>query len=451
LKSILYVGCPAPERAESDRRLASAGVAIVWADTAACILAERQRGHPPILLDLSNGAAVLQDARELRQRCAETLLFAVVDTRRPDLTTEAVLAGVADVFARPLSGRRVANAIDREVAPEPPHTPSGSRSGDDLFHHSAAMRDVIRAIDRAAGVRSGVIIRGEAGTGRQLVARAIHVAGAGRSDDFIAVDCAAYDSDRLHDDLFGAGAARQNGVGPGVEHVTRESRLHAALGGTLYLQNVAEAPASVQARLARVLRDREVILMDSGAAIGVDIRPMAGVGPDFDTAVQEGRVRDDLFRRLSTTRVEVPPLRHRREDIPALANFFLREICASLRLPPKTLSRPAFSLIAALPWRGNAAELRALLHNVVRGHAGGRGISLDDLLGNVRLDGGSLMVAHGGTLKEARERFEREYIAATLEQHHGRITAAAKTLGIQRTNLYRKMRTLRVNVERPGS
>jgi two-component system nitrogen regulation response regulator GlnG len=217
------------------------------------------------------------------------------------------------------------------------------------------MREVITAIGRAAGVRSGVTIRGEAGTGRQLVARAIHVAQAGRCEDFIAVDCAAFDGDRLDDELFGVGALRQSGERRGLEHVTRRGRLHAALGGTLYLQNVAEAPTSAQARLARVLRDREAILVDSGASIGVDVRPMAGVGPDFDTAVHEGRVRDDLFRRLSTTRVEMPPLRDRREDIPALANFFLREICASLRLPPKTLSRPAFSLISALPWRGRAA------------------------------------------------------------------------------------------------
>ena len=345
---------------------------------------------------------MLQDARELRQRCAETLLFAVVDTRRPDLTTEAVLAGVADVFARPLSGRRVANAIDRELGHDAPQAPSGTRAGDDLFHHSAAMRDVMTAIGRAAGVRSGVTIRGEEGTGRQLVARAIHVAQGGRSEDFITVDCAAYDGDRLDVELFGVGAARQNGEGRGLEHVTRRSRLHAALGGTLYLQNVAEAPTSVQARLARVLRDREAVLVDSGAPIGVDVRPMAGVGPGFDKAVREGRVRDDLVRRLSTTRVDIPPLRDRREDIPALANFFLREICASLRVPPKTLSRPAFSLISALPWRGNAAELRALLHSVVSGHAGGRGISLDDLLGNVRLDGGSVVVSSGGTLKQAR-------------------------------------------------
>src|SRR6185295_19690020 len=98
---------------------------------------------------------------------------------------------------------------------------------------------------------------------------------------------------------------------------------------------------------------------------------MAGVDPDFDGAVQEGRVREDLFRRLSVIRIEMPPLRSRREDIPALANCFLREICASMRVPPKTLSRPALSLISALPWRGNAVELRTLLETVVNASQGG--------------------------------------------------------------------------------
>src|SRR6185295_11304698 len=173
---------------------------------------------------------------------------------------------------------------------------------------------------------------------------------------------------------------------------------------------------------------------------------MAGVDPDFDGAVQEGRVREDLFRRLSVIRIDVPPLRNRREDIPALANCFLREICASLRVPPKTLSRPALSLISALPWRGNALELRGLLETVVTRLPGNRGIALEDLLAHVRLDGGSAMCGDvGGTLRQARARFEREYIAAVLEQHRGRISDAAKTLGIQRTNLYRKLRSLRVD------
>jgi two-component system nitrogen regulation response regulator NtrX len=141
----------------------------------------------------------------------------------------------------------------------------------------------------------------------------------------------------------------------------------------------------------------------------------------------------------------MPPLRNRREDIPALANCFLREICRARRVPPKTLSRPALSLIAALPWRGNAVELRTMLDAIVSGLAGGKGIGLDDVLAHVRLDGGSVTFAERGTLRQARARFEREYIGHVLEQHHGRISEAAKVLGIQRTNLYRKLRSLRVD------
>jgi len=241
------------------------------------------------------------------------------------------------------------------------------------------------------------------------------------------------------------GKVNGNGDGSrGLERISTDSRMFDARGGTLYLQNVAEAPTRVQARLARVLRDREAVLTESGETVNFDVRPMAGVDPGIDGAVQEGRVRDDLFRRLSVIRIDMPPLRHRREDIPALANYFLREICASLRVPPKTLSRSALSLLSAMPWRGNGVELRTLLEQVITGLQGGRGIGLEDVLLHIRLDGGSVVFSNGGTLKQARSRFEREYIAATLEQHHGRISEAAKALGIQRTNLYRKMRSLRV-------
>ena len=140
-----------------------------------------------------------------------------------------------------------------------------------------------------------------------------------------------------------------------------------------------------------------------GEAIRCDVRPMAGVEPGFDTAVQDGRVREDLLRRLSVIGIDVPPLRNRREDIPALANYFVRQVCASLGAPPKTLSRPALSLISALPWRGNAVELRGLIESVAVGLPGGRGISLDDVLAHVKLDGGPAVLSQGGSLKEARE------------------------------------------------
>jgi two-component system nitrogen regulation response regulator NtrX len=171
---------------------------------------------------------------------------------------------------------------------------------------------------------------------------------------------------------------------------------------------------------------------------------MAGAAPGFEIAVEDGRVREDLVRRLSVIRIEMPPLRNRREDIPALANYFLREKCASLRVPPKTLSRSALSLLSALPWRGNADEMRRLIDSIVTGIQGGRGIALDDVLAHVRLDGGAALFATGVTLKQARSRFEREYIGTVLEQHRGRIGDAARALGIQRTNLYRKMRSLKV-------
>ena len=235
----------------------------------------------------------------------------------------------------------------------------------------------------------------------------------------------------------------------GLERISQTSRIYEALDGTLYLQHLTEATERAQTRLSRVLRDREAVLVETGETIGVDIRPMAGVEPGFESAVQEGRVREELGRRLSAICIDMPPLRNRREDIPALANYLLRDICASIRVPPKTLSRPALALISALPWRGNVRELRALLETVVTGLASGRGIGLEDVLAHVRLGGGSVVLESGGTLRQARARFERDYIASMLVTHRGRISDTAKALGIQRTNLYRKMRALRVDHGRP--
>jgi len=450
VKSVLYVGCPALERADAEMLLASANLSVVWADHAAGALAELQKHDIPVLLDLSRGAAALQIARDLRAQRPGVLLFAVVDNRRPDLTTEAVLTGVADVFARPPAPRRLASAIESELQTDArAHPRHADSNADALYSHSPSMREVVALMSRASVMRAGVMVRGEDGTGRQVVARAIHAA---HSDGaaFVCVDCSSFDGDALEMELFGA-TARQRTVraqadaAHGFEHISVQSRLNDAIGGTLYLQHIAEASTRVQARLSRLLRDREAVLAETGATIGFDVRPMAGVDASIDTAVQEGRVREELFRRLSVIRIDMPPLRNRREDIPALANSFLREICRVRRVPPKTLSRPALSLIAALPWRGNAVELRMMLDAIVAGLSGGKGIGLDDVLAHVRLDGGSVTFAERGTLRQARARFEREYIGHVLEQHHGRISEAAKVLGIQRTNLYRKLRSLRVD------
>jgi two-component system nitrogen regulation response regulator NtrX len=455
LKSILYLGCPASDRAETEKTLAAADLAVVWADGAASALSELQRRDMPVLFDLARGAAALETARELCTHRASTPMFAVVDSDHHELTTEAIVAGMADVFVRPLGGRRVANAIERENRYRSPQVRRGPPVGaDDLYSHSAAMREVMTLIARAATMGAGVLIRGEESTGRKVAARAIHAArGCGK---FVSIDCAAFEGDGLDAELFGTVARSQNDdKSPrGFERVSRNSRLHEALGGTIYVEHVADAPGRVQARLARLLRDREAVLLETGATVGFEVRPMAGVDPAFDAAVLEGRVRDDLYRRLSVIQIDMPSLKSRREDIPSLANYFLRAISASLRVPPRRLSRPSLSLMASLPWRGNAGELRALLESIVTSPAGGHDaatagdVGVEDVLAHVRLDGGEVVFSSGGTLRQARDRFERQYVAAVLKQHHGRISKAATALGIQRTNLYRKLRTLGVNRKR---
>jgi DNA-binding NtrC family response regulator len=345
---------------------------------------------------------------------------------------------MADVFSYPPCGRGVAAAIDREEAYESRKTGGApgipSRT---LYSHSTTMREVVGHIARAATNRVGVIIRGEEATGRQVVARAIYdaqVSSAGRSGSFVCVDCAAHHGDQLDVELFGAVVRTPHGDHGSreLERLSRHSRIHDALGGALYLKHVTEASARVQARLARVLRDGEAVLVETGETIGVDVRPMAGVEPAFNDALADGRVREELGRRLSANCIDVPPLRNRREDIPALANCLLREICASAGTPAVTLSRPALAFLSAL--QTAAASL-----------GGGRGIRLEDILAHVRLGGGGAVVLEtGGTLRQARARFERDYIISALEQHRGRISDTAKALGIQRTNLYKKMRALRV-------
>jgi DNA-binding NtrC family response regulator len=447
VKPILYIGCPQAERLATERVLAGAGMSIVWAESGGHALSELERCEMPVLIDLSRGAAALQLARDLRSQRPDVLLFAVVDERRPDLTAEAVLTGVADVFARPPAARRLANALEREKNYESRQPARALElAGDALYAHSPSMRDVVALISRAATMKAGVTIRGEDGTGRQVVARAIHAVQR-EGAAFVSVDCAAHESEDIEGVLFGNAARSHAPTASGPERIGKHGRLHDALGGTLYLKNIADVSTRVQGRLARLLRDGEALL-ETGATLRFDIRMMAGVDPEIDTAVQEGRVRADLFKRLSVIRIDMPPLRSRREDIPALANYFLREICGTRRVPPKTLSRPALSLISALPWRGNAVELHAMLESIVTGLSGGKGIGLEDVLAHVRLDGSAVVFGSGGTLRQARVRFEREYIAHVLEQHRGRISDAAKSLGIQRTNLYRKMRSLHVKIDK---
>ncbi len=449
--TVLYLGCPQAARPDVEKQLAALRISVVWVDSSQAALAELQRRDLPVLADFSRGGAILEPLRELRAKHPAMLLVALVDPARPDVASEAVLAGAADLLTPPLDVRRLVRTLERERAYASFEVLPPAVDLDELYCLSPAMRELRSHIAAAALSRAGVLICGDRGTGRETVARSLHAAGRSlRPGGFVTVDCSAYDGERLGIDLFGVGGrAEENLPARGLERVSRTAKLYEALGGTLYLRNLPDATTRVQRRLARLLRDREAVLAETGEVINLDVRCMVGGDAHLETALREGSVLDELYRRISAARLDLPALRHRREDIPALANYFLRQACAAQKVPHKVFSRSALVLLSALPWTGNATELRALMHTIVAGLTT-RGIGVEDVLAHVRLDGGAVMIARGGTLRQARAQFEQQYIASILQQHRGRITQAAKALGIQRTNLYRKLRTLRLSSSQGG-
>jgi two-component system nitrogen regulation response regulator NtrX len=452
---VLCIGNSLSDRSAIAEAAAGLGLTLSWVSGLAQTLAELREGNVAVcLLDCTRGGEALRVARGVRADHPRALLIGVVDPVRPETTLEAFRSGVFDVLPAPIvsSDLRavISNAQDLLVLAEPQEPDRVEVSPYGVFGSSLAMRKIVELLPRVAPSRCPVLLYGERGTGREMLARAIH--GHARRGDapFVMVDCASATPQELEHELFGFVAQRRaDGLEErrAAERITRQSKLYEASGGTLFLMNVAEIPMRVQGKLHRVLRDREAVLVPDRERIELDVRPIASVEPGFESVLEEGRLRRDLYERLSLVRVELPPLRQRREDVPFLATHFLKEVCRTNGTPIKTLTRSALTLLSALPWRGNAPELRSLLERLALLTPHGS-IRLEDVLAQVRLDGSEITAIGGTSLRDARLRFERDYIAAVVRQHHGRMGEAASSLGIQRTNLYRKLRQL--NVLRQG-
>jgi DNA-binding NtrC family response regulator len=256
------------------------------------------------------------------------------------------------------------------------------------------------------------------------------------------VDCGATDPARLDRLLFGRSSTY---APPDLEAVSSDSRLAAARGGTMFLQEVTELPAGIQARLVRIVRDGEMRI--EGEAVAADLRLVASATVSIDADVREHRFRPDLYRRLSASRIDLPPLRERPEDVPALAARLLEDFVMATGGPPRTFSEAALALLGALNWPGNLAELRAVVEQALA-EASDACIHIEQVLPALKLDRVLKPFVPAGNLREARLRFEREYIAAVLQHHGWRMAEAAQTLGIQRPNLYRKARQLGIPVAR---
>ena len=373
-----------------------------------------------VVLDLARGEALKFLRAPMVQR-AGVPVICVADRRKPDASSEALRLGIADLVARPVRDDDLAAAIANarefaQVAAVAPPEPAGDveTSAGDVFGSSPAIRDVLALVRRVAPSRCNVLVVGERGTGREVIARTVHGQSPRRDRPFVRIRCG--------DDPPGALAS--------------VLRREVEAGATVYLSALHALPAATQRDLA------EAIGADSEGGSSAP-RFIASTHPAVDERIARGQLRGDLVDALGVVRIELPPLRQRREDIPLLATHFLKEACRRHGVPPKTFSRGALTLLGALPWTGNLTELQALTERLAVVISRGL-VLLEDVLANVRLEGSEALGGPTGSLKAARERFERDYVAAVLLRHHGRMADAADELGIERTNLYRKIKQLNI-------
>ena len=300
-----------------------------------------------------------------------------------------------------------------------------------------------QACEAAMAERTPLLLVAEEGFDTASIARWIHDASRA-GEPFVMVNPAHEEPAEIEAALFGS--ASRNGSQP-VEVLGPGSAFIRAGRGTIFIDAIADLPAVVQRRLVRLLRDGEAKSAGRGAA-PLQLRVIASAQPSIHGDVSEGRVRADLYRRLASQEVTVPPLRTRPGDFGALVPAVAAEVSRRLDRAVPSFTQSALTVLAALPWRRNLQELDGLLERILRA-APDDGVKQEDVLAQLSFDGAFSRRAPSASLREARLRFERDYIAAVLEQHHWRMSVAARALGIERANLYRKTRQLGISRATP--
>ncbi|HXJ43955.1 MAG TPA: sigma-54 dependent transcriptional regulator, partial [Bryobacteraceae bacterium] len=296
-----------------------------------------------------------------------------------------------------------------------------------------------------------VLVEGETGTGKEVVARSIHETGARHKGPWVAVNCGAIPETLLEAELFGHARGAFTGA---VQ--ARAGKFEAAGRGTIFLDEIAEMPLSVQSKLLRVLQEREVERLGGNEKIALDVRVIAATNSGLAERVRRGLFRADLFYRLNVFRIALPSLRERAGDIPALARHFADRICKQETCPPKTFDPPAMSKLCAYDWPGNVRELENAVETAVILSGDGSMISAADLRighGRERMHSESLMSAipipdSGLDYQRALEEFEQNLLTQALTRARGNKTAAAELLGLKRTTLAAKMRSLESRMPR---
>ncbi len=405
-----------------------------------------RRPHDAALIDLDR--AVHDRLIETFRREAPSMpILLIVDAPRILDAVRLLREGADDYVVRPADAfelrARLVRLLERHDLDSRlallQHEVSRNYGVKSLVSHSPAMRAVIDRILRVAPLRATVLVFGESGAGKELVARAIHFNSPRRDFPFLGINCAAIPANLIESELFG----HEKGSFTGA-HARARGKFEIAHRGTIFLDEIGETDLATQVKLLRVLEEREFMRVGGDQNVRVDVRVIAATNSDLEAMVEGGTFRRDLYYRLKVVTIHVPPLRERRGDIPALVESFLEELARDNAVPRKAISATALEALQAYHWPGNVRELKNILESVLVSSSGDR-IEPEDLPPSVlreRSAPGRTTVAAGSTLGE----MERELIRATLEQAGGNRTHSAEMLGIGVRTLQRKIRLFGLDI-----
>jgi two-component system nitrogen regulation response regulator NtrX len=362
-----------------------------------------------------------------------------------EAAVRATKLGAFDFLEKPLSLNKVTvtvkNALDhRRLLFENENLRQQVRSEYRIIGDSVPMKALRQQLELMAPTNGRVLIFGESGTGKELIARAIHSQSRRNGQAFVEVNCAAIPEELIESELFGHVKGSFTGA-----HEHKTGKFQKADSGTLFLDEVGDMSLKTQAKVLRALEEQRFEPVGSGKAVQVDVRVIAATNKDLEKEIAAGNFREDLFYRLNVIPFAVPPLRERAEDIPVLADYFLSEFATAYGRKPKQLTRNAYEALSEYPWPGNVRELRNLMERIVIMNPGQR---VD--AAHLPLPGDSRATAPPrtsgfATLEEARKAYERDYVQRTLEELGGNMTRTAAALGLERSHLYRKMKTLGIS------
>jgi len=374
-----------------------------------------------------------------------------------DSAVKAYDVGAFEYLPKPFDVNAAVEQVNRALASRRKVSDAGlerEQSQVGIIGKAPSMQEVFRAIGRLARSNISVLITGESGTGKELVARALHQHSPRADGPFIALNMAAIPRDLMEAELFG----HERGAFTGAQ-ARRVGRFEQAEGGTLFLDEIGDMPADAQTRLLRVLADGEFYRVGGGETVKADVRILAATHQDLEALVEQGRFREDLYHRLNVIRIDIPPLRERREDIPQLMDHFLKRVAAELAVEPKILRPDALRLLEAFPWPGNVRQLE----NVARWltvMASGREIHANDLPAEFHgLESEAaqsptssadwhqaleqwVQARHADGATGLQQEVEQALIRAALKATGGHKQDAARLLGWGRNTLTRKLKEL---------